>query len=244
MRARLAALVGLALVAGACAAPVSSEIDCPQLAVGERVIVTGSPEQTNSEWGFVLDTVQWTAGDGISVIDWQLGGDLDNDALEAVVQGEAAGIATLGLDYAQLSSEPPGAVRMVDESCIITVIEPPSRDLTGTWSFTRDVEPLSECAGGPIDGTVEVDIAQDSSGNLVVEGINAGYEAWTGVTDGSAVTFGGLRDELAEFGGGTTEATFDLTSTSRTRMNGIETWSWTDGLESCEATSEISARRR
>lgn len=237
-------LVALALVATACAAPVDHEIACQQVAVGERIIVVGAPEQTSSEWGFVLDTVRWTSDNGISIVDWRLGGDLDNDALEAVVQGETAGTSNLRVDYTQLSREGVGPVRSVSESCAIKVVEPPDRDLSGTWRMTREVAPLSECAGGPIDGTVDIDIDQDSSGNLVIEGLNAGYEAWTGAVDGSDLTFGGLRDETADLGGGTTSAEFVATATSRTRMNGTETWSWTAGAESCEGTSELTFRKR
>lgn len=233
----------LALLAAACAAPVDNNIACPQVAVGERIIVVGAPEKTTSEWGFVLDTVRWTADNGVSVIDWRLGGDLDNDALEAVIQGETAGTSMLTVDYAQLSREGVGPVRTVTESCAIKVVESPDRDLSGTWRMTREVAPLSECAGGPADGTVDFDIDQDSSGNLVIEGLNAGYEAWTGAVDGSDLTFGGLRDEPAELGGGTTVAEFTATATSRTRMNGTETWSWSGGTDSCEGTSELTFRK-
>ena len=224
--------------------PQAHAIECAQVAVGEQIIITGAPVETSSPWGFILDTVRWTADNGVTITDWQLGGDLDNDALEAVVQGVEAGASSIRVEYAQLSRDGLGPVRSVTEQCDIKVVETPDFDLSGDWRMTRRIVSETECPGGPTDGDVDIDITQDSSGNLTVEGINAGYEAWSGAIDQSDVTFGGLRDELADSGGGTTEATFAITATSRFRMNGEETWSWTDGTTGCDAVSDLTLRKR
>ena len=192
----------------------------------------------------LLDTVRWTAGGGVEIVDWQLGGDLDNDALEAIIRGVVAGPATLEVDYAQLSREGLGPARIVHEMCIVNVVEVPDYDLAGTWALTRRVTPVDECIGGPVDGEVLVDLTQDASGNFAVEGLNTGYEAWVGVINESEVSFSGPRDESDELGGGMTEGTFALTATSRTRMAGEETWSWSDGSGTCMGTSEITGRKR
>ena len=244
MRRLAVLLVGLALLASSCAAPESYAIECAQVAVGEQVIITGAPVKTSSPWGFILDTVRWTADNGVTITDWQLGGDLDNDALQAVVGGVEAGSSSIHVEYAQLNRDGVGAVRSVTEECEINVVELPDFDLNGDWRITRRIVSETECPGGPTDGDVDIDITQDSSGNLIVEGINAGYEAWPGSIDQSDVTFGGLRDEVTEIGGGTTDATFALTATSRSRMNGEETWSWSDGITSCAAVSDLTVRKR
>lgn len=100
------------------------------------------------------------------------------------------------------------------------------------------------CVGGPVDGDIESSVGQDASGNLVVEGLNAGYLPWAGAIDGDAVTFSGPRDKLADTGGCTTDASYALEATSRFRMNGVESWSWTDGSTSCAAEAEVSIRKR
>lgn len=236
-------VLAFSLIAGSCAAAGSHQLDCPQVAVGERILVKGAPIKTTSPWGFLLDTVRWTVDGGVEIVDWQLGGDLDNDALEALVRGEVAGPARMSVDYAQLSQDGLGPARLIHESCVIKVVEVPDHDLAGTWSLTRRVTAVDECIGGPMDGEVFADLTQDTSGNLTIEGLNTGYEPWSGSIDGSEVAFGGRRDEPTDLGGGSTDATFTLAATSRTRMTGAEAWSWTDGASSCSGTSEITARK-
>ena len=242
MRRTVFSLILLSLIAASCAQPASSEINCPQVAVGEQIIVKGAPVPTDSEWGFILDTVRWRAGVGISVSDWRLGGDLDSDSLEAVVVGEEVGVTSLDVEYAQLNREGVGAVRLVTERCDITVVEVPDFDLSGTWRVSRDFGD-TECVGGPEEDVDDITITQDPSGNLTIEGLNAGYEPWSGAVDGRTVTFSGPRDESADLGGGTTQSSYALEASSRFRMQGTETWSWTDGTNSCEATTEISFRK-
>lgn len=242
MRRLILLLVALAVIASSCASPETHEIGCPQVAVGETVTITGAPVSTSSPWGFILDTVRWMVDNGVAITDWQLGGDLDNDALQAVVEGVEPGTATITVQYAQLNREGVGPVRTVTESCEIKVVEPPTFDIDGDWRMTRTTDGV--CTLGPSDGDSEITIRQDSSGNLTVEGLNAGYEAWSGAIDGEVASFRGLRDEIAELGGGTTEGSFAIDVASSRSMTGTETYTWSDGTDSCSGTSELVFRRR
>ncbi len=111
-------------------------------------------------------------------------------------------------------------------------------DATGTWDYVTSnnwVDPGTAGCDADDDEQGTVSVTQTGSNvTLVIKGL-----PFTGTVSGATYTFSGMYPEQ----GGMTSAVLTFTLTSDSAGTGTLTWSWTDGVDSCNGGCDISVSR-
>jgi hypothetical protein len=124
---------------------------------------------------------------------------------------------------------------------------PPSTNLTGTWTFTVDITLETGICAGNNEPTWEATVEIAQNGNAVTATSNwnslpgSGPHEFGGTLSGNQLVIDGSYPE----GAGTTLALYQLTvSQDGNSMTGTETWTYFDDGGTCsDSMSEVTATR-
>lgn len=123
-----------------------------------------------------------------------------------------------------------------------TQLQPPSTDLTGTWTITSG-SPSNTCGDtnqSPIGGTVTVSQSGNTISSFMVNvgGISVDY---SGTISGNSINVSATYSEDA----GTVNESFTGTvQADDNTVTGSDTWTWSDGASSCSgATNGLTLTR-
>jgi hypothetical protein len=108
--------------------------------------------------------------------------------------------------------------------------------VAGTWNVT-EVSDETNCGGGSAE--TESNIYTITQNGCSIEVTDEGRRTYTGTVSGSTITWSG---SFPEEGGTTTIQQMTLT-VSGDNISGSCFWTWTDGIESCSGTTQISGTR-
>lgn len=115
-------------------------------------------------------------------------------------------------------------------------LEPPVTDLSGSWSVSSR-DDGTDCGDGVTTNIYTILVTQ--MGNDLT--VQAPTGTFAGIIAGRTVTWSG---SFPEGGGTTTIANLILTvEADENGLVGSSSWSWTDGVDACAGTSEITAVR-
>lgn len=106
--------------------------------------------------------------------------------------------------------------------------------LTGSWAISDTVDETG-CGGEIYLDEYDADVTQMGTSLSVVIGV----ESYSGSLSGDALYWSGSYSE----DGGTTTSTVSATFEGDGSLSGSSSWSFTDGVDSCEGTSTFTATR-
>jgi hypothetical protein len=109
-------------------------------------------------------------------------------------------------------------------------------DASGTWNMTEVVN-ATDCGEDTYTENITYTVTQNGCNITVVPSSDSSL-SFSGSVDNDQVSWTGSWPE----DGGTTTATIDITINGDS-ASGSATWSWTDGSDSCDGTTQISGTR-
>jgi hypothetical protein len=121
-------------------------------------------------------------------------------------------------------------------------------DISGVWNVTETITNVTETptgtCGGPAPHAISYQVTVTQNGNsltVVVNDVTFGVGTFNGTISGSTISWTGSYPD----GGGTaTINSMTLTlNASGTQFTGTATWSFTEGLDSCSGTSQITGTK-
>lgn len=112
----------------------------------------------------------------------------------------------------------------------------PIGDLRGTWSVSEVVN-ATDCGEGIYNDYYNLEVISQNGSSITVSN---SIDQFTGTLSGNSLTWSGSYPE----DGGTTSSNVGLTvAPSCNSLSGSARWSWSNGVDSCSGTSQVSATR-
>lgn len=109
-------------------------------------------------------------------------------------------------------------------------------DAAGTWNMTEDVD-ATDCGDGTYTEDVTYTVTQSDCDITVVPGSNPGL-SFSGSVNGKKISWSGSWPEE----GGTTTAKINTTIDGDS-ISGSSSWSWSDEMDRCTGTTQITGTR-
>lgn len=108
--------------------------------------------------------------------------------------------------------------------------------MTGTWNVVTQVNAIA-CGEGTYSESEVYSVTQ-TDGNLTV---SVGGASYSGSISGNNFSWSG---SFMEDGGTTTSNMSGTVAANGNSLSGSSSWSWTDGVESCDGSSTFTGTRQ